>query len=119
MARIIKKISIILGVLVLAAIISYFLLETNEKQFNQESWTSNPLMRYKMSKDIIESNMLIGKTKGEVIMLLGTTETSNLQGKEHVIYALGKPPSFFDEHAAKLVVIFENNLVTKAIHSHE
>lgn len=114
-----KKIGIIIGVLVLATVISYFLLDANEKQFDQDIWNTNPLTRYKMSKDIIESNMLIGKTKDEVIMLLGLAEESSLQGKEHVIYALGKPPSFFEEEAAKLVVIFENSLATKVIHSHE
>lgn len=115
----VKKIKIIAGVLILATVISYFLLDANEKQFNQSTWNNFPTERYKMSKNVIESNMLIGKTKNDVITLLGDAETSNLQGKEHLIFNLGKPPSFFDSNEAKLVVIFENNLTTKVIHSHE
>lgn len=115
----VKNLKIIAGVLILATIISYFLLEANEKQFDQATWNSYPTERYKMSKDVIESNVLIGKSKIEVITLLGDPESSNLEGKEHLIFALGKPPSFFESLDAKLVVIFQDKFVTKVIHSHE
>ena len=114
-----RNIFIIVIVFVLATIISYFLLEANENQFKQTDWKYYPTERYKMSKDIIESNMLIGKTKNEVIILLGEPETSDLEGKAHLIFALGKPPSFFESKDAKLVVILEETLVAKVIHSHE
>jgi hypothetical protein len=114
-----RNIFLIVCVFVLAGIISYFLLEANEKQFDQSTWKNYPTERYKMSKDIVNSNMLIGKTKDEVILLLGDAETSNLQGKEHLVFALGKPPSFFESTDAKLVVIFRNDLANKVIHSHE
>lgn len=39
--------------------------------FNKQKWDENQEKRYKMSKDIIKSEMLIGKTKEEVIELLG------------------------------------------------
>jgi len=114
-----KRIKIIAGVFALASVISYFLITTNEKQFDKTQWHASPLTRYKMSKDIIASNMLINNTKEEVVLLLGNPEISKLQGKEHLIYKLGKPPSFFEENSAKLVLIFENDLVIKVIHSHE
>ncbi len=79
----------------MASIISYFLLEANEKEFNVTQWHASPLTRYKMSKDIIMSNMLIGKSKSDVITVLGQAEESRLEGKSHLIFALGKPPSFF------------------------
>ena len=115
----VRKIKIIAGVLVLASVISYFLLEANEKKFDQTAWSVYPTERYKMSKDIIESNLLVGKSKQDVRLLLGDAEVSNFQGRDHLIYALGQPPSFFGEAAAKLVVIFEDALVIKVIHSHE
>ena len=115
----VRKIKIIASVLVLAGVISYFLLDANEKQFDQNKWNNNPLERYKMSKDIIESNLLIEKTKAEVLLLLGEAEVSELQGKEHLIYEMGKPPSFFESKVAKLVVIFEDAKAVKVIHSHE
>ena len=114
-----RNIFLIVLVFVLATIISYFLIEANEKQFDQSLWNIYPTERYKMSKNIIESAMFIGKTKSEVISVLGNPESSSLEGKEHLIFALGKPPSFFESEDAKLVVIFKGELVSKVIHSHE
>jgi hypothetical protein len=70
-----------------------------------------------MTKDIIDSNMLIGKTKTEVINLLGQAEGTKLIEKDHLVYDLGAVPSFFEKQEEKLVVIFEDNLVFKVIHS--
>ena len=114
-----RKIKIIVGVFLLASVISYFLLDANEKQFDQIQWNASPLTRYKMVVDIIESNTLIGKTQSEVISLLGKAAPSSLEGKEHLVYALGNPPSFFEVKPETLVVIFENNTAIKVIHSIE
>jgi hypothetical protein len=114
-----RNIFLIVIVFVLAAIISYLLLEANEKQFDQTAWNNYPTERYKMSKKLIESSMLIGKSKDEVIYLLGDPESSDLQGKDHLIFALGKPPSFFESEEAKLVVVFKDTHAIKVIHSHE
>ena len=115
-----KKIKIIAGVFVLAMLISYFLIDVNEKQFDQVQWKKNPFERYKMASDIIETNMLFGKKKTEVISVLGNnTETSTLIGKEHLVYPLGKIPSFFESKEETLIVVFENAKVFKIIYSHE
>lgn len=114
-----KKLKIVLGVFALAAVISYFLIDANEKEFNQTEWLTSPSMRYQMSKDIVESNMLYGKTKEDVIAILGNGERSTLKGKEHIVYSIGTPSAFFEEKEEKLVVIFENDLVFKVIHSEE
>lgn len=114
-----NKIKKIAGVFVLASIISYFLIQSNEKQFNSSTWKTSPLTRYTMTKDITESNMLIGKTKDAVILLLGNATPSALKGREHLVYSLGKSPSFFETKEENLVVIFENALVVKVIHSYE
>ncbi|MFD2543246.1 hypothetical protein ACFSSB_13010 [Lacinutrix gracilariae] len=103
----------------LAFVLSTSLTWLFEERFNAEQWHSQPLTRYKMVEDIIESNILIGKTKQEVILLLGEAIPSSLNGKEHLVYALGKPPSFFEPKNEILVVIFENHLVIKVIQQQE
>lgn len=107
----------VVAVLVIAIGISVFLVSIHENQFNQEQWKNDPLSRYKMSKDIIENNRLIGKSKSEVMSLLGKAEKTNLQGKDHFIYALGKAPSFFESNEERLVIIFETDTVSKVIHN--
>lgn len=64
--------------------ISYY--PTNE--FDQSKWNSNIEERYKMSEHIIESEMLIGKTREEVIQILGTDFSSNNESR--IMYELGK-----------------------------
>ena len=44
---------------------------------------------------------------------------ATLKGREHFVYALGKSSSFFEAKEEKLVVIFNNALVVKVIHSKE
>lgn len=90
-----------------------------EERFNQPQWEIEHTKRYKMADDIIESQLLVGKTKQEVISLLGNASPSTLKGREHLVYDLGKPPSFFERIEERLVVIFDNNLVIKVIHSKE
>ena len=115
-----KKIKIIAGVFALAAVISYFLIDANEKQFDQVEWKTSPFTRYKMAKNIIDSNMLFGKTKEEVLSLLGNnTKPSTLKGKDHLVYSLGKAPSFFETKDETLIVIFEEEIVVQTIYRHE
>ena len=112
-----RNIVLIVFVLVLATIISYFLIEANEKQFQQSTWNNYPTERYTMRKNIIKSELLIGKTKQEVIRLLGDPKVSNLTGKEHLIYSLGKVPSFFESDEMQLIVIFEDDVANKVIYA--
>jgi len=114
-----RNIILIVLVLVLATIISYFLIDANEKQFQQSTWNNYPSERYTMRKDIIRSKILIGKTKQDVIRLLGEPKVSNLIGKEHLIYSLGKVASFFDSNEMELIVIFEGELASQVISSQE
>jgi len=114
-----RRLKIIIGVFALAAIISYFLIDANEKQFDKTQWHASPLTRYKMSKDIVESNMLIGKTKEDVISILGKASPFTLEGKEHLIYYLGKTPTFFEAKEETLVIVFDELLATKVVQSYE
>ncbi|WP_034062655.1 hypothetical protein [Lacinutrix jangbogonensis] len=112
----IKKLKIIIGVFLLASVISYFILEANEKQFDRTQWNTSPLTRFKMAKSLMESDILYGKTKEEVISLLGNAIPSTLKGKDHLVYAIGTPPSFFEAKEEKIVVVFEDGKVINVIH---
>ncbi|MEJ6792810.1 MAG: hypothetical protein QNK89_08820 [Lacinutrix sp.] len=115
-----KKIGIFVGVLLLAGAISYFVIDANEKQFNKIQWHETPSTRYDMAKDIIDSNMLFGKTKAEIILLLGsTTKPSTLKGKDHLVYSLGKASSFFEVKEETLIIVFQDEKVINVIHSYQ
>lgn len=102
-----------------AFVLSTTLIGLFEERFNQEQWQSERTTRYKLAEDIMESELLIGKTKKEVIALLGPASHSTLSGSDHLVYALGKPPSFFEAKAEKLVVVFENSFAIEVIHLQE
>lgn len=96
-----------------AFIISSSLLWLFEERFSKGQWRSQPTTRYKMVDDIIESQLLIGKTKDEVIVLLGKPNTSSTNQQDVFVYRIGKSPSFFESKREQLLIVFENQLVTK------
>ena len=88
---------------------TYSLANYPSIDFNQKEWKSNAEERYKMSKDIIESKMLIGKTRDEVIEILGTDYTSN--SKDKLTYELGVIPGLFNIDPDYLIIKFTNDKV--------
>lgn len=107
----------VVAILVVAIGISVFLVSIHEDRFDQDRWQSDPFSRYKMSKDIIENSRFIGRSKAEILQLLGQPETTTLTGKDHLVYPLGKAPSFFESKDERLVIIFQNDTVSKVIHN--
>ena len=87
--------------------ISYY--PTND--FDKQTWKSNPEERYKMSEDIIESEILIGKTKQEIVELLGNDFYS--YSENHIAYGVGFVPGLFNIDPDVLDIYFENEKVTK------
>lgn len=87
------------------------------KYFDTESWIDTPELRYEMSDDLIASKQLIGKTKEEVIELLGENDwlswNDALKGKDDNVwnYGLGIEPGAFNENKDILLVTFKNNKV--------
>ena len=79
--------------------------------FNKQKWDKNQEERYKMSKNIIKSEMLIGKTKEEVIELLG--EDYHTYDDNHIFYDLGFLPELFNIDPDVLDIYFENGIVVK------
>jgi len=81
------------------------------QKFNKAEWDNNIEERYTMSTNIIRSEMLINKTKEEVIELLG--EDFSTYGKEHIAYYLGFVPSIIGIDPDVLDIYFENSKVVK------
>lgn len=79
--------------------------------FNQQKWTENTEERYKMSDDIIKNKILIGKTKSEIIELLG--EDFYKYDENHIAYDLGFVPGLFNIDPDVLDIYFENGKVIK------
>ncbi len=64
-----------------------------------------------MSKDITKSEMLIGKTKSEVIEILGDEENKMTDDTWH--YYLGFVPRFLSIDPDIIIIRFENNQVVE------
>lgn len=79
--------------------------------FDKQEWNNKKEERYKMSKDIINSEMLIGKTKEEVIELLGDDFYS--YDENSIEYDLGFVPMLFNIDPDVLVIYFEKGKVIK------
>lgn len=84
--------------------------------FDKNEWNENIEERYKMSNDIIKSEMLIGKTKEEVIKLLGDEYYS--YDESHIAYDLGIAPGLFNIDPNVLDIYFANGKVNK-VEQHE
>jgi hypothetical protein len=105
-----KKIGIFL---LLAIAISLFLIEVNQDQFSSERWQDNPLERYRMLDDLLENNRLKNQSKEAVIKLLGNSDVQYEGNVEHLTYMIGVAPSFFEQKPNRLLIIFENQVVTE------
>jgi hypothetical protein len=79
--------------------------------FDKQKWNENKEERYKMSNDIIKSEMLIGKTKEDVIEFLGDDYYS--YDESHIAYELGFVPGLFNIDPDVLDIYFENGKVIK------
>jgi len=63
--------------LFVAIFFSFIFYENHpESKFNSIKWNENKSDRHHMRKDLIESKLLIGKTKNEVIEILGKPENN-------------------------------------------
>ena len=92
-------------------IMFYILSYYPTQEFDKNLWDQKIEERYKMSQDIIDNNLLIGKSKEEVIELLGNDFSTY---KENIIeYYLGFVPGFINIDPDCLFIYFEDNKVIK------
>ena len=90
-----------------AFVISSSLIWLFEERFNEDQWASNPSQRYKMVDDLIESQILIDRSKAEVKDILGEPYSKSNDDKDIFVYNIGKQPSFFENRREHLLIIFE------------
>ena len=79
--------------------------------FDKEKWFADKETRYNLSEDIIESEMLIGKTKSEVRQILG--DENNTDQSDYWSYYLGFTPGFVNMDPDALVIEFKDGKVIK------
>jgi hypothetical protein len=84
-----------------------------KKDFNKYDWEEYAGARFTMSEDIINKNMLIGKTREEVIELLGEKECTI--GDYFIKYYLGFASYYLSIDPQILYITFENDKVIKVI----
>jgi hypothetical protein len=90
-----------------AFVISSSLIWLFEERFNEDQWASNPSQRYKMVDDLIESQILINRSKAEVKNILGEPSSQSNDDRDIFVYNIGKQPSFFENRREHLLIIFE------------
>lgn len=83
-----------------------------KEAFNRLEWINNPQERYEMSENIIESNMLIGKSKDEVIKLLGSDYSVS---NDSIYYYIGMLPGLFRLEPDILDIYFEGGKVVRVV----
>ena len=93
-------------IVVWISVISYY----PTRDFDKEVWQQDKLKRYEMTEDIIDNKMLIGKTRSEVIKLLGN-DYSGAIGRR-LTYEVGHVPGLFNIDPDFLEIEFENGVVT-------
>ncbi|APY08137.1 hypothetical protein BWZ20_07410 [Winogradskyella sp. J14-2] len=106
-----KRIGKISLFFLVAVILAFILFNALEKPFDAQKWQSEPLKRYEMVDDIIESQMLLGKSKSEIIEILGQPDSKLHTSKDAFIYTIGDPPSFFSSQKEYLLIVFKNERV--------
>ncbi len=106
--------TIILSPLLYVGIIMIWIFSVSyfpTKDFNKKEWQSNTEERFEMSKDIIESKILIGKSKDQVIEMLGNDFIYN--NESTITYELGLVPGLFNIDPDFLGIKFKNGIVVK------
>ena len=83
-------------------------------KFDKLKWENASDKRYKLSKNIIRSKMLNGKTKDEVIEVLGGKFYD--KDMNSILYELGHTPGLFNIDPDYLEIIFDNGKVTDVKH---
>ena len=86
-----------------------------EHTFSTSRWIEYPRERVKMVDSLLEKHVLVGKSKEEIIGLLGN-ETENAYFKEvnNFVYYMGDERGLISIDSEWLVIEFRNNVVIDA-----
>jgi hypothetical protein len=80
-------------------------------EFNKAKWATDIEKRYEMTDDLVDNEQLTGKTKDEIIELLGLED--NTQQSNQWTYYIGFRPRLFSVDPDILVIEFKNGKVFK------
>ncbi len=90
----------------------FYVNSAPERAFDREWWLNNSNRRFEMAGDIIGSRMLLGKTKQEVVRLLGNDyQNSNEEGSTSIGYNLGFSSDALNLPDKKLNIEFDGDKV--------
>lgn len=106
--------TILMTPLLYAAIIFLWVFAASyypSKSFDQNIWKHNPMSRYEITDDLIESELLVGKSENEVRSILG--EYTFTYNENHWAYEIGYVPGLLNIDPSVLDVYFENGVVIK------
>ncbi len=82
------------------------------KEFNSKDWIQNVDSRYRMVNDLEKNKKLNGKTKNEIIELLGTEYTTDCWTKNTICYIAPDPDNYGILDHMEFVIFFnERNKV--------
>ncbi|SFA99914.1 MULTISPECIES: hypothetical protein [unclassified Bacillus (in: firmicutes)] len=111
MKKAIKVIALTLGSLaiIIGGIIYVLFLLLTPNQFNQEKWLNKPAERVNMVDSMLSEVRLRGKSKTEIIKLLGEEE-EKVYFKElnNLVYYLGDERGFMSIDSEWLVIWFDD-----------
>jgi len=78
------------------------------RKFDQNAWKTNPDTRYEYTHDLIKNKILIGKTRPQILQLLGDNgDTSQTEMQ----YYIGTKPELLDIDPSSLIIDFEHGKV--------
>jgi hypothetical protein len=80
-----------------------------KRDFNKDDWDKYIDARFTMTEFIIDNGILIGKTREEVVDILGIQEYYVIEN--NIYYYIGFKPRFINIDPYLLGIIFENDLV--------
>lgn len=83
-------------------------------KFDSQKWISQKSMRYKMVNDIVNTDLLIGKTKEEVMMLLGN-DIEKGPCDECFGYSTNDPDQGFSIDHEVIEIEFDNHNIVNSV----
>jgi hypothetical protein len=92
-------------------LVAFYLSYYPNLHFNKTGWESKPNKRYELSKNLIESKILIGKSRAQLRQLLGSDYSAD--DSDVLYYALGNTPVIlnFDPDPFTLQINLKNNKI--------
>ena len=106
--RLVDEVGLVLfAAFVIATTLFYF----NQWRFTEDDWKTAAGRRHEMVDDLLDSKILIKKSKEEVLSILGEPSESSGKNQDLFIYYLGVPHTFSEPKAEQLLIYFEKDVV--------